>query len=80
MYTNKMEKAEKQVSTHDMSISVQISAGHCAKEGPEIVVTQVCVDFKKMMLLVANNVGCGYTPGVVIPHLLPLSIMILKQW
>ena len=62
MYTNKMQKAEKQLSTHDMSISVQIRAGHSAKESPEMLVPRTCVNFKKMVLLVSKHVGCGYTP------------------
>ena len=44
MYANKM-KAEKQLSSHEMSISVQIWTGHSAKESPEIVVPHMCVNF-----------------------------------
>ena len=73
-----MKKAEKQLSTHEMSISVQIGTGHSAKESPEIVVPHMCVNFKNMVLLVAKHVGCGYTPGEVMPHL-PLDVCIFSD-
>ena len=34
-----------------------------------------CVNFKKTALLVSKRVGCGYIPGVVMPHI-PLPIVV----
>ena len=77
MCTHKTQEAEKHLTTLEMAISVHIWAGHSAKESPEIVVPHMCVNFKKMALLVAKHVGCDYTPGCGYAQPSPAS---LKHW